>query len=371
MQTMKLWMAVCCAVMALPQGDAPRSWVEVDGRVCGARPDQQGPIGGGKGYKHVVTDGDRTVRTIDELLDALSRAKAGEVVFIPGDTVLDLTGRVFIEKLVLEVPAGVTLASDRGHDGSAGALLCSDALATEILIRAAGPGVRITGLRLRGPNPKRHMDHFRRARAWGKANKKDWHEYFYKFPTQSGIYTTHDRLEVDNCDISAFGRAGIALIKGKDHHIHHNRIHHCQYHGLGYGISHSYAISLIEFNLFDWNRHSIAAAGWPDSGYVARNNIDYGHTISHNFDIHGGGNRKDGTKIASQSFQIVNNTFYSPIVCIGIRGVPVEESLIARNWFVRHDRIDGSCLHEKGNVEVVDNVCGENPRSLRNPSPGQ
>ena len=40
------------------------------------------------------------------------------MVFIPGDTEIDLTARIYIEQLVLEVPAGVTLAGDRGQDGS-------------------------------------------------------------------------------------------------------------------------------------------------------------------------------------------------------------------------------------------------------------
>ena len=61
------------------------------------------------------------------------------------------------------MPAGVTLAGDRGRDGSEGALICSDALKTPVLIRAAGPDVRITGLRIRGPNPKRYLDHHRRS----------------------------------------------------------------------------------------------------------------------------------------------------------------------------------------------------------------
>jgi hypothetical protein len=54
---------------------------------------------------------------------------------------------------VLEVPEGVTLAGDRGHNGSKGALLSSDALKTPVLIRAAGPNVRITGLHIRGLIP--------------------------------------------------------------------------------------------------------------------------------------------------------------------------------------------------------------------------
>jgi len=64
--------------------------------------------------------GDYTVGKLDALLDALSKAKAGQVVFIPGETEIDLTSRIYIEQLVLEVPVGVTLAGNRGQDGSKG-----------------------------------------------------------------------------------------------------------------------------------------------------------------------------------------------------------------------------------------------------------
>ena len=71
---------------------------------------------------------------------------------------MSTTTRIYIEQLVLEVPAGVTLAGERGNNGSRGALLTSDALKTPVMIRAGGPDVRITGLRLQGPCPKRYHE---------------------------------------------------------------------------------------------------------------------------------------------------------------------------------------------------------------------
>ena len=59
-----------------------------------------------------------TVNDLNGLLDALSKATAGQVVFIPGETEIDLTARVYIEELVLEVPEGVTLAGNRGYNDS-------------------------------------------------------------------------------------------------------------------------------------------------------------------------------------------------------------------------------------------------------------
>jgi len=344
----------CCA-----KADDP-TWVEIDGVVYGARPDERGPLGGGAGYANIVTKGDHAAKNLDALLDALSKAKAGQVVFIPGDVQIDLTARIYIEQLVLNVPKGVTLASDRGHNRSPGASLTSDALKTPIIVRAMGPDVRVTGLRIRGPNTKRYLDHHRRSFRKGGGG----HAYYYKFPTQDGISTEHDRLEVDNCDISGFGHAGARLAKGKGHHVHHNVIHHCQYNGLGYGISHSVASSLIECNLFDWNRHSIAGTGSPGCSYVARHNVELGTSLSHCFDMHGGRDRKDGTDIAGTSIEICNNTFRAPQTPVVIRGAPQEKCDVHHNWFVKHAK-PGQAVRTSGNTKILNNAYGPKPKAAK------
>src|SRR5690606_36585000 len=127
-------------------------------------------------------------------------------------------------QLVLLVPQGVTLASDRGHDGSPGALIYSDAFATSPMIRAGGPGVRITGLRLRGPDPERRLAFHHRVFTLGLGGS----DAYYRLPNSQGVMSEHGDLEVDNCEISAFSSAGVYLHGGKDHHVHHNFIHHCQ-----------------------------------------------------------------------------------------------------------------------------------------------
>jgi hypothetical protein len=348
---------VCCT--ATLAGAADQTWVEIDGKVYGAKPDERGPIGGGAGYTRIVTEGDYTVTDLDDLLEALSKAKPGEVVFIPGETEIDLTARVYIEQLVLEVPEGVTLAGNRGHEGSLGALLTSDALKTPVMIRPLGPNVRITGLRLQGPNPKRHLEHHRRAfRRGGKGRP-----YYYKFPTSVGIRMAHPNLEVDNCEISAFSNAAMYLVRGEGHHIHHNYIHHCQYNGLGYGVSHNTAESLIEYNLFDWNRHSIAGTGRPGCSYIARHNVELGTSLSHCFDMHGGRDRKDGTNIAGTRIEIANNTFRAERRAVVIRGVPQDICIVTRNWFVHTGR--RGPVRSPGNTTVEDNVYGPAPTTAR------
>lgn len=352
---MAAFLGWCSAIAGQP------TWVEVGESVFGAKPDRLGPIGGGNGYTNLVTAGDYTVQDLDSLLDALSQARAGQVIFIPGETEIDLTARIHIEQIVLRIPEGVTLAGNRGHNGSQGALLTSDALNTPAIIRTAGPNVRITGLRIQGPCPKRYLDHHKRAFGPGGGR----HEYYYKFPTSNGIVAEHPRLEVDNCVVSAFAHGGVFLTAGDGHHIHHNYIHHCQYNGLGYGVSHRSASSVIEYNLFDWNRHSIAGTGQPGCGYVARHNVELGVSLSHCFDMHGGRDRKDGTDIAGTSIEIYNNTFRAPTTPVKIRGVPEEKCDVHHNWFPRHDDPGSAVIGLSGKTRAFNNAYGSEPKTAR------
>jgi len=335
-----------------------QTWVQIGGTVYGAKSDERGPIGGGNGYRNRITRGDYTVTDLDSLLAALTKARAGQVVFIPGETEIDLTARIYIEGIVLVVPEGVTLAGERGNNGSKGAILTSDALKTPVMIRAAGPDVRITGLRIQGPCPKRYLDHHRRAYGPGGGGS----EYYYKFPTSDGIVTEFPRLEVDNCEISAFAHGGIYLGKGADHHIHHNFVHNCQYNGLGYGVVHDTASSLIEYNLFDSNRHSIAGTGRPGCSYIARNNVELGVSLSHCFDMHGGRDRNDGTDIAGTSIEIYNNTFRAPTPAVVIRGVPEKKCEVHNNWFLKHEDAK-QAVRASEKTMVSDNAYGEKPKT--------
>ncbi len=338
------------------------TFVEIKGELYGAQPDEVGPIGGGAGYKRIVTKGDFTAETLEQLIDALAKAKTGQTIFIPGETEIDCTSLVYIDELVLVVPAGVTLAGNRGQDGSKGALLCSDALKTRPLIRADGSNVRITGLRIQGPSPKRYLDHHRRSFTEKLPDGTvRGHAYYYKFPVSSGIETEHAALEVDNCELSAFSHNAVFLRKGDGHHIHHNYIHHCQYNGLGYGVSHDKSTSLIERNLFDFNRHSIAGTGSPPCGYEARHNVELGTSLSHCFDMHGGRDRKDGTDIAGGKILIHNNTFRAPQTPIAIRGVPEEICDVYRNWFPKHAEAKAA-VRAEDKTRIHDNAFGDPPR---------
>jgi hypothetical protein len=257
----------------------------------------------------------------------------------------------------------VTLAGDRGVEGSVGALLKSDVYQTSPLIRIEGPGARITGLRIQGPDPERGIEHWRKSfrSSTEKRHGLSGHEYYYSFPVSRGVYTEFDSLEVDNCELSGWSGAALSLAAGQGHHIHHNSIHHNQRKGLGYGISHGTSFSLIEYNLFAWNRHSIAGGGRPPSGYIARHNLEAGHALGHNFDMHGGRDRKDGTNISGSRIEIYSNTFLGRGRAIGIRGKPEEYARIYGNWFKAHLAPGWSVIlpwPASGTVELGRNLYG-------------
>ncbi len=342
---------------SLSVSEEVKEWSRILGKeVYGAKADSLGSIGGGLGYKKVLTEGNITVKNLKELLSAISTAKSGEVIFIPGNVHIDLTTAVYIDKLVLQIPAGITLASDRGYNGSEGAIITSDALATPVLFKIMGEDVRFTGLRIQGPNPKRYLEHH--ADSFSKGGKGSGH--YYKFPVSRGITTEFGNLEVDNCDISAFSGASIYLIKGNGHHIHHNFIHKCQYNGLGYGVSHNFANSIIESNFFNENRHSIAGTGAVGSGYIARNNVELGVSLSHCFDMHGGRDRGDGTNIAGARIEVYNNTFLPTQSSVVIRGVPEDACLVHHNWFVSHES-EAKAVRGEEKTETYNNAYGKKP----------
>ena len=88
---------------------------------------------------------------------------------------------------MLELPGGVTLASDRGIDDAPGGLIRSDSFTTRPLIRTTGAAARLTGIRLQGPNPRRCLEHHSRAFREGHGG----HDYYYRFPTSIGIDAAH------------------------------------------------------------------------------------------------------------------------------------------------------------------------------------
>jgi hypothetical protein len=302
------------------------------------------PIGGGKGYGRLVTQSDYLVKTLEELRAALKKAKSGQVVYVNDNAEIDVTGE---QKIV--IPGGVTVASGRGRVGSEGALLYSDELATSPMFSAGGQKIRVTGLRLRGPDQERRTEQMRKLYKEGK---------YYSIPNSDGIISAHPHLEVDNCELWGWSHAAIFLKLGAlKAHIHHNYIHHNQRSGLGYGVCLDQSNALIEANLFDWCRHHIAGTGRPGTGYEARYNLVLENANGHSFDMHGGRDRKDGTDIAGDLIRIHHNKFKATgVPAFMIRGRPQQSADIHHNWFL-HSGPDKAIrqTNAAGNMNVYQN----------------
>jgi len=302
----------------------------LSGDTFGAEPNPTGnPLGGGSGYTRIITETDSRVKyvvsTRDQLITALKNAKSGDVVFVKGSAVIDMTGTPNNV-----IPAGVTLASDRGNGGSLGALIkCSyNTRRGASLFEVGGNNVRVTGLRLEGemkPQDDESVDDAYYLRAITVQNKAG--------------------LEVDNCEIRGWSWSCVTTMDSTGTYIHHNYMHHNQARGEGYGADIYGGDMLVEANIFNYNRHDIAAGGYPRERYEARYNLvrGDGHAIgSHHFDVHAcnPNNYDDDSDtgsafIAGDLYKIHHNTFEAgQQASIGIRSRPVTGAYIFNNIFM-------------------------------------
>ncbi len=296
---------------------------------CEANPTGN-PIGGGAGYADIPSTGDYVVGTVEELTEALSKAQAGEVVFIPDGVEIDLTGRSD-----LTIPGGVTLAGTRGRNGSEGARLYNTPPAYFTGIRTGGENIRVTGLRFDGGYPER--------------TREVWRDCLFSI--------NHRGAEIDNCEICNFSASAIAVGRYATHlHIHHNNLHHIQRDGLGYPVSANSSEVRVIANKFDYGRHHIASSGVPGVGYEFAWNWVGPNATSTQVDMHGGRDRSDGTDIAGDWMHVHHNTFLSPLRHIGIRGKPSQGAEIHNNWFTQpHGE---ASVYATGNTRVYNNVSG-------------
>ena len=339
--------------------------VKIGNTVYGAYTEEgSSPIGGGKGYHEIFTTGDYVVRTYAEIVEACEKAKSGEVIFIPSDVSLDLTmeQKATPSGAYIYLKEGVTLASDRGfvrEDGtiSTGAKLYGTGIVNPSITSNfvyCEKNTRVTGITMQGPDPSKHLEHH--FRAFSVSNPPG-HDYYYLFPLCSGILLRGDNVEIDNCELSGFSSQAVS-VASYENYFHHNYIHHNQTNGLGYGICFGHGGGLIEYNLFNYNRHSIAGSGPADSYYTARYNVEMGESLSHMFDMHGGRDRGDGTNIAGKYVDMYNDTFLSPMNPYYMRGVPVEYQNFYHNIVLNPKRNYNYSFFTGENVKIYDNIFG-------------
>ncbi|MET0235821.1 MAG: FG-GAP-like repeat-containing protein [Kibdelosporangium sp.] len=259
-----------------------------------------------------------TVDTRDELIAALAGAVAGDTVFVAGGASIDLTGRKRIP-----IPAGVTLASDRGSNGSPGALLYNTELdlgdnEAWAQFTVTGSGTRVTGLRLRGPD-------------------SEIRDSAYQYDTSRGIEASSaSDLTVDNNELSAWAHAAVYLRDTIEARYSRNNVHHNRRTGLGYGIvlvNDSSAV--IEYNTFSQNRHAIAANGIRTIRYEARYNLVIDNGRGHGFDVHGEDEALgNGAPYAGDVIHIKHNTFRSKVeAAVKVRGKPATGAYVSGNCF--------------------------------------
>jgi PKD repeat protein len=313
------------------------------------------PIGGGAGYTRTIAGTETSVKyvvtTRAELLTALKSATAGQTVFISGNAVIDMTGTASVT-----IPAGVTLASDRGRAGSAGALLKRTKNLNggweEPMFIVGGDNVRVTGLRLEGEQYPQD---------YGNDDVYDGsiNERYYLV----GIYAENRKgFEVDNCEMYGWAWSCVSLRQNAAApipYIHHNSIHHNQARGEGYGINLYGGNALIEANIFDYNRHAITGAGHTGEKYEARYNIVLGNGDAiggHHFDIH---QDENGGNFAGDKFLIHHNTFRKAtdggniLASIAIRQRPTTGIYIDHNLFeaVSTETEDGVPIWERDSTQ--------------------
>mgnify|MGYP000563177838 CR=1 FL=1 len=262
-------------------------------------------MGGGEGYSGTVpeSEADVVVSTRGELESALNGASSGDVVYVDPGASIDVPDRE------LTIPSGVTLASDRGIDGSDGGEIRADEVYGEGPLQT-GDDVRVTGLQISGPIT----------------------EYVeYRRPVHSGVTVKGTGCEIDNVEISGFSYGGVKLQEAA--YVHHSHVHTNAMGGLGYGIvcNQEGGDTLIEYNEFNLNRHSVANRGY--AGYEVRYNHFGEDAIAYQVGTHRPG---------ATTLQIHHNTFVptlhlnsgeDPESHISIRGVPDDVADIHHNWF--------------------------------------
>jgi len=301
-------------------------------------------LGGAEGYDEIIDedDADVVVATQDELTAALNQAGSGDVVFIESDATLNMDGTS------LDITEGVTLASDRGNDSSEGALLETSQGGEPAELFTMQANSRISGIRMRGP----------------------WADGPNGSSNSNAVTAVAAGIEIDNCEIGQFSYAGVNLNNG-DAHVHHNHIYENNQSGLGYGITMGTGQPLIEYNYFDYNRHSIASTG-SHEGYICRYNHFGPNATGVVIDIHEPGGQQ--SEVYNNIVEAVdhiggNNT---PLPGVQVRGVPDDVFEVTDNWFFNpNEPLDspaGSWTNEGiiqptetawRNVEFEDNYYGE------------
>lgn len=291
---------------------------------------------GGLTYPQFNKQVTRTVKNTAELISCIATAKDGDVIYLLPNGNFDLT-----KNTGMVISKSISLISDRGSNNSEGATIYSNSLDVNPLIYVKAQKVVIRGVKIKGPDGEHINKHHLNEAFKNLKNKNSFDQRrfnTYGIPNSIGIIVDGDRFTLENCELYNWSHSGIVVRNKSTVSILNNYIHHNQRYGLGYGISIHSGHAVIRYNYFDFNRHDVASTGTSECSYLAEMNICLLNTNinGHNFDMHGGSDRKDKTDIAGKYFQITNNlifisTIHSPLL---IRGNPRLNSVFGNNFII-------------------------------------
>jgi hypothetical protein len=250
-------------------------------------------------------------------------ATAGQVIFIPSGTTI-----TFPAGNPPAIPPGVTLASDRGYNGHAGAVLKKSSSSggwTDNMLDIGGNNVRVTGLQLEG-----EMFPSTSSPVVSESN-------YLQGITNNGGYTGEI---VDNNELRGWAYSAVQVKEvpsaGRPW-IHNNYFHHNQARGEGYGIEVNGGDALVEANIFNYNRHDITGTGVTGEKYEFRYNIIQGGCDNPiggvHVDVH---ESLDESSKAGNTFLIHHNTVIqgsgiNQQAFVHIRDIPTTGAYIYNN----------------------------------------
>ena len=283
-----------------------------DGTTFGASADTAGPIGGGAGYVSIYTTGDYIVTDDNTFYAAAQQAKAGEVIFFPGGTVIDLGDMKYVEYNDLVLNPGVILASDRGHNGSTGGILKIGTV--QPILFTLSDEVRMTGLVIQGADPHAHS-------------------LPEEYDPVDGIRVMGENVHIDNCEISAFGSSGILLEEGTLL-VDHCYIHHIRGAGAGSGILARGGHLAAQYNLFSNCRSGITVTEGAEF-LMADNNVEVGNSLGALVRLAAGESQSaavPGMMASAAWVEVRSNTVLGETPLIALEGMPgritVENNLL-------------------------------------------
>lgn len=310
------------------------------------------PIGGGEGYvsQYDQAHAHETAGSLDDLNKLLKEFKGEKEIWLPPEVKFEVkTVASPAKRMILPYPVqeGVILASDRGVNGSEGALIhvtgtCSGAFATGIWFKAH---TKLAGLQIQGPT--------------NLGTKGSVGGCYTMFALKlSGA----PAVEIENCKLWDFPQGLISLDNVLSTPseslawnspnrvwLHHSELFGAQAHGWGYGVLESNSngrdlACLIEACKVHDCRHLVACDhGSPfnyelryndfgDAWYWSANRVGGTKYYACQIDAHGSGHTLSG--YAGKHYEIWANDFSlnGNKANIGIRGNPSGEDRIHDNW---------------------------------------